>query len=249
MKQAPSEGLPQHRDAIDSSSPEGKESPTIRYRKLPAEALPATRQSPQPSHSPSAESPRSIIGNALEALADVAPTLKGEAELRVLIELIRREMRTGHEIALSSRELASACKISRTSAQAAIDKLAQRHLITTRQGTPTSPATHHPTSREPSRPSAKPRTASRPITKSAVGKPAAADEMWGGAGRGGPPMILPPDYARRNSKRAETTSSRGRRPNTPTIARRSTEGRNPEPEFRPSPDGRAPRVMPVSQWG
>jgi DNA-binding MarR family transcriptional regulator len=75
----------------------------------------------------------------MEALADLAPTLK-EAELRVLLELTRRQLRGPRAIRASSRELASACKMGRSNVQTALDNLPRRGLITTRQGTATTAA-------------------------------------------------------------------------------------------------------------
>ena len=81
------------------------------------------------------------MGSEVEALADAAPTLK-EAELRVLLELTRRQLHHPGGVRISSRDLATHCKLSRGKLQAALDSLAARSLITTRQGTPTSPAVH-----------------------------------------------------------------------------------------------------------
>lgn len=75
----------------------------------------------------------------LQALADVAPTLK-EAELRVLLELARRQLTAGTVVRASSRDLATACKASRRNVQYALDSLTKRGLITTRQGNTKTPA-------------------------------------------------------------------------------------------------------------
>jgi DNA-binding transcriptional MocR family regulator len=69
--------------------------------------------------------------------------LKGEAELKILLELTRRQLRSGRAVRISSRELAQTCNLARGKLQAALDRLAKRGFITTRQGTATTPATHH----------------------------------------------------------------------------------------------------------
>lgn len=60
----------------------------------------------------------------------------------MLLELLRRQQRSPNGVRASSRDLASACKVSRSNVQHAVDALASRSLITTREGTATSPATH-----------------------------------------------------------------------------------------------------------
>jgi DNA-binding MarR family transcriptional regulator len=75
-----------------------------------------------------------VIGSWAAVLADLAPTLK-EAELRVLLELSRRQLRTPSCVAASGREIANACKLGRRNVQYALDSLAKRNLISTRQGT------------------------------------------------------------------------------------------------------------------
>ena len=83
-----------------------------------------------------------VIGSGFEALADLAPGLNG-GELKVLIELSRRQLRGKSGARISSRELAKACRIGRSNAQAAIDVLTAKKHIYMRQGTPTTPATYH----------------------------------------------------------------------------------------------------------
>jgi hypothetical protein len=78
----------------------------------------------------------------IEALARHAPALTG-VELKVLLELTRRQLRTGRDVKASSRELATACKIGRSNTQLALDSLTARKLIALHQGTPTSPAAYH----------------------------------------------------------------------------------------------------------
>ena len=77
----------------------------------------------------------------IEALADIAPSLK-EAELRVLLELLRRQERTKKAVKASSREIATDCKMGRSNVVLAIDALTTRGLITTRQGSATAPAVY-----------------------------------------------------------------------------------------------------------
>lgn len=60
----------------------------------------------------------------------------------MLLELYRRQLRTGRAVKAGSRELATACKIGRSNAVTALDSLTTRSLITTRQGTATAPAVH-----------------------------------------------------------------------------------------------------------
>jgi hypothetical protein len=83
----------------------------------------------------------SVIRSWFSTLADLAPTLK-EAELRVLLELSRRQLASPDGIRASGRDLATACKCGRRNVQYALDSLTSRNLITTRQGTPTSPAAY-----------------------------------------------------------------------------------------------------------
>jgi hypothetical protein len=81
----------------------------------------------------------SLSAPAIEALADLAPTLK-EAEIRVYLELMRREIRTGAAVTASSRDLANCCKLARSKTVPALDSLTKRGLLTTRQGTAKAPA-------------------------------------------------------------------------------------------------------------
>jgi hypothetical protein len=65
----------------------------------------------------------------------VAPTLK-EAELRALLELERGAAGSrGHCVSLSTRELSRRTRCTRRNLQYALDSLAARGLITTRNGT------------------------------------------------------------------------------------------------------------------
>ena len=78
----------------------------------------------------------------LQRLADLAPTLK-EAELRVLVHLAAlAESSHAHCVSISARHIARVIKGSRRFIQSALDSLAHRGLITTRQGTATRPAIH-----------------------------------------------------------------------------------------------------------
>jgi hypothetical protein len=86
------------------------------------------------------EEARAQLGRAFEVLAQLAPTLK-EAELRVLIALARLFATSEHQSGrISSRKLAEAAKLARPNVQKAIDSLADRNIIATREGTATSPA-------------------------------------------------------------------------------------------------------------
>jgi hypothetical protein len=78
----------------------------------------------------------------IEALSALAPTLK-EAELRVLLELMSRpRCGDGIEVTASSRELASATRVSRSWLRAAMASLEDRKIITTKPGTATRAAKH-----------------------------------------------------------------------------------------------------------
>jgi len=99
-------------------------------------------ESCSPHAPPPEKTPHYSLSEAVaEALADLAPTLK-EAELRVLLELARRQLRTGAAVRASSRDLANACKASRSKLQAALDSLTARGILTTRQGTTTTAAAY-----------------------------------------------------------------------------------------------------------
>jgi hypothetical protein len=88
----------------------------------------ATNTAPQPS--------------ALARLATIAPTLK-EAELRVLTCLTAAAEAAPHNtVTASSRMIANATRVARSAVQPALDSLAARGLITTSQGTATTPAAH-----------------------------------------------------------------------------------------------------------
>jgi hypothetical protein len=78
---------------------------------------------------------------AIEALADVAPHLGG-VELHVLLELLRQQLRTGHAIKSSSRELATLCHVGRSNVQPAIDKLTALNHITIRTQKGTAQTTY-----------------------------------------------------------------------------------------------------------
>ena len=99
-----------------------------RAQKLTFPALsaePQTAPSPQP---------------ALEALADLAPTLT-ESECRVLIELTRQALRNENQTtAASVRKLAERCKMSPQSVQTATAALEKRSLLTRRAGGSRSPS-------------------------------------------------------------------------------------------------------------
>jgi hypothetical protein len=79
----------------------------------------------------------------LERLADLAPTLK-EAELRVLLYLSARAIAAGEKgVRASSREIAANAKVARSSTVQALDALANRLLIATRQGSATQAAGYY----------------------------------------------------------------------------------------------------------
>ena len=82
-----------------------------------------------------------VIGSWASALADLAPTLK-EAELRVILELARRQLTSPGGVRASGRDIARACKTGRRNIQYALDSLTTRGLITARQGTATTAATY-----------------------------------------------------------------------------------------------------------
>ena len=71
---------------------------------------------------------------ALEALADLAPKLKGEAELRVILELSRRQLASPGGVHVSTRDLATACNCGRPNVQKALARLTARNWITRRKG-------------------------------------------------------------------------------------------------------------------
>lgn len=80
--------------------------------------------------------------NALKLIAELAPTLS-HTEVRVLLELSRRVAATaGTQTAASSRDLATACNLSRRNVQSALDSLNRRQLITSDRGSATGAATH-----------------------------------------------------------------------------------------------------------
>lgn len=80
--------------------------------------------------------------SSLTRIADLAPTLK-EAELRVLVHLTFLAETDGQKSCrISARELAKQCRTSRRAVQPALDSLAARGLITTRQGTATTPSAY-----------------------------------------------------------------------------------------------------------
>jgi hypothetical protein len=86
-----------------------------------------------------------VAQTALQHLTDLAPTLK-EAELRILLQLTAIAQATpdnpNHTIRISSRELAKLTKLARPALQRALDSLAHRGIITTRQGTATKASSH-----------------------------------------------------------------------------------------------------------
>lgn len=89
---------------------------------------------PQDAADPPAVATHYSLSEApIEALADLAPTLK-EAELRIYLELMRQEIHSGAAVTASSRQIATWCKIARSKAIPAIDSLTKRGLLTTRQG-------------------------------------------------------------------------------------------------------------------
>ena len=89
-----------------------------------------------------------ILAEAFRRIHALAPTLK-HVELRVLIALFGRVIgsRNWQDSGIfttrqSSRDLAAEAGIARSSAQAAIDELTARHIISLRQGTATNPAAY-----------------------------------------------------------------------------------------------------------
>lgn len=78
---------------------------------------------------------------ALHSLAAIAPGLS-EAELRVCIHLATIQNPQTHTAIASSREIADSTRLARSNVQRALDSLARRSLIATRQGTSTRPAAH-----------------------------------------------------------------------------------------------------------
>jgi len=102
----------------------------------------ANTSAPQPQAdqpAPSDATDYALSEVKLQALADLAPKLK-EAELRLILELSRRQLASPGGVRVSSRDLAEACKMGRRNVQYALDALAKRNLITARQGTATSAA-------------------------------------------------------------------------------------------------------------
>jgi DNA-binding MarR family transcriptional regulator len=78
----------------------------------------------------------------LQRLAEAAPTLK-EAELRVLLHLVAAATRAGGTaVRASSRAIADATKTDRRAVQKALDSLAERSLIATRDGSTTTASIH-----------------------------------------------------------------------------------------------------------
>ena len=82
-----------------------------------------------------------VIGGALAAVAHHAPELTG-TELRVLLHLCATAAANSLSVPASSRDLEVATRTARSAIVTALDGLAKRGLIATRQGTPRSPATH-----------------------------------------------------------------------------------------------------------
>ena len=83
-----------------------------------------------------------VIGGALAAVAHHAPELTG-TELRVLLHLCATAAAANSlSVPASSRDLEVATRTARSAIVTALDGLAKRGLIATRQGTPRSPATH-----------------------------------------------------------------------------------------------------------
>jgi len=101
----------------------------------PAAEAPAVPAPPAPA------TQYSLSEAAIEALADVAPGLGG-VELHVLLELLRQQLRTGHAIKSSSRELATLCHVGRSNVQPAIDKLTALKYITIRTQKGTAQTTY-----------------------------------------------------------------------------------------------------------
>jgi DNA-binding MarR family transcriptional regulator len=105
--------------------------------------MPNTRQTPHPQHAPpqhhSREDP---LSEAVQHLAQLAPTLK-EAELRTLLYLTAEALaHNSTSIRASSREIAKTARVARSSVVEALDDLTDRGVIATRQGTSTSAATY-----------------------------------------------------------------------------------------------------------
>jgi hypothetical protein len=104
----------------------------------------------QPPHQPPAPATATPYPNTCyrkspttaQRLAAIAPTLK-KAELRVLLELTARaEASPHHSVTISSRDLASATRSTRSHLREALQALSARGLITTRQGTATRASVH-----------------------------------------------------------------------------------------------------------
>lgn len=105
---------------------------------------PCHSAAPDPPAAPAAPPDRReyLLSASLQQLATLAPTLK-EAELRVLLHLTATAAAAGsNSVPASSRDLEAAVRIARSAIQPALDALAKRGLIATRQGTPRSPAVH-----------------------------------------------------------------------------------------------------------
>jgi DNA-binding transcriptional ArsR family regulator len=100
-----------------------------------------TSAQPKPDQqaTPSETTDYSLSEVRIAAMADLAPKLK-EAELRLILELSRRQLTSPGAVRASGRELANACKMGRRNVQYALDALAKRNLITLRQGTATTAA-------------------------------------------------------------------------------------------------------------
>jgi hypothetical protein len=78
---------------------------------------------------------------ALNSLAAIAPGLT-DAELRTCLYLATVQNPHTRTARASSRQIAAATRLARDSVQRALDSLARRCLIATRQGSATSPACH-----------------------------------------------------------------------------------------------------------
>jgi hypothetical protein len=82
-----------------------------------------------------------VMGSRMDGLAHLAPKL-GEAELRLILELSRRELASPECVRASTRDLANGCKCGRPNVQKALASLTKRNLITTRKGTATTAAAY-----------------------------------------------------------------------------------------------------------
>ncbi len=113
-----------------------------------------------------------------QQVAQLAPTLK-EAELRTLLYLTSAALARGAtSIRASSRQIAAAAKIARSSVVEALDDLTARGLIATRQGTSTSAAAY----------------ALRFLEVTTMGGPAAGPPPRSGGPTDGPPVDLFADH-------------------------------------------------------